>query len=597
MNYSLLYPIHNSFRSRISLDGLWKFQFDPEQKGIEEDWKNGLKAPISMPVPASFADLFTTEEERDYCGDFWYETDFFVSEEALSQDIWIRFGSITHRAVIYCNGIEIGSHEGGFLPVVVCVNEAVVAGKPNRLVVKANNELSETTLPCGNTVTLSDGRKLARPFFDFFNYAGIHRSVYLVQTPKEAVTDYSVTYELDGEDALVHYQITTNGTHPVTVSLYDEDGNPVAEANGNAGILSVEKAHLWRVRNAYLYRIFIRITDAEKTLDEYSGEIGIRTVEVCGKEILINGEPVYLKGFGKHEDFTTIGRAFHWAVAKRDFECMKWANANCFRTSHYPYADEWYQFADREGFLVIDEVPAVGMLPMLGIINSGPRKYNCFFENPDTAKLLEVHKQQIAEMICRDKNHPSVFAWSLFNEPETTNSYAKKYFTEIFDFARGLDPQKRPQTGALELTSSPENCLCQQLCDFVCLNRYYGWYLLSGPEMEMAKIKFCEELERWREKAPNRPFVFTEFGADTLGTEHKLPAIMWSQEYQTKYMQMYFEVFDQFDFVQGELVWNFADFQTGQGVIRVDGNKKGIFTRDRQPKDAAFAFRERWKNK
>ncbi len=135
------------------------------------------------------------------------------------------------------------------------------------------------------------------------------------------------------------------------------------------------------------------------------------------------------------------------------------------------------------------------------------------------------------------------------------------------------------------------------LCDFICLNRYYGWYIHGGEQLDEAKKAFQREMDQWKAKALNKPFVFTEFGADTLALEHKLPSVMWSQEYQNEYMEMNFAVFDQYPFVQGELTWNFADFQTTQGIMRVNGNKKGVFTRARQPKDVAFTFRKRWKNK
>ena len=103
--------------------------------------------------------------------------------------------------------------------------------------------------------------------------------------------------------------------------------------------------------------------------------------------------------------------------------------------------------------------------------------------------------------------------------------------------------------------------------------------------------------KRWQAKELNLPFVFTEFGTDTLATEHKLPSVMWSQEYQNEYLYKNFEVFDSYDFIKGELVWNFADFQTTEGIFRVNGNKKGVFTRQRQPKDAAFVLRDRWADK
>lgn len=598
LNYSELYPCNNALRTSILLDGMWNFKFDKEEKGLEEKWEQGLIDPIKMPVPSSFSDLFTSHEERDFCGDFWYETECFIPKEWQSEVIEIRFGSITHRGTVYCNGKEIVSHEGGFLPVIADVTEHVLFGEKNKIVVKVNNELNETSLPCGSTLTMTDGRKLAKPYFDFFNYSGIQRSVWLVRKPKESVKDYHVSYELQGKDAMVHYEVITNGQHEVKVMLKEKDGTVVAQADGKKGTLYVENAHLWKVRNAYLYEIVIQIVDHANIIDEYTEKIGIRTVEIKGTQILINGEVVYLKGYGKHEDFEILGRGFNWAVAKRDFECMKWTGANCFRTSHYPYAEEWYQFADEEGFLIIDEVPAVGMMRSTrNFAAAGMGQYTHFFETPTVPKLLAAHIKDVEEMITRDKNHPSVIAWSLFNEPETTSTHSKEYFTKVFEEARKLDPQNRPMTGAFEKNSQPELCQCYQLCDFICLNRYYGWYIKGGPEIVDARQAFLTEMNKWKEKELNIPFVFTEFGTDTMATEHKLPSIMWSQEYQNEYLDMNFDIFDQYDFVQGELVWNFADFQTTEGIMRVNGNKKGVFTRTRQPKDAAFKLKQRWEGK
>ncbi|MBO7675984.1 MAG: hypothetical protein J6S49_00485 [Erysipelotrichaceae bacterium] len=340
------------------------------------------------------------------------------------------------------------------------------------------------------------------------------------------------------------------------------------------------------------------IVKGEEVIDAYEDRIGIRTVAIKGKQILINGEPVYLKGYGKHEDFDIIGRGFNLPLVKRDFECMKWTNANCFRTSHYPYAEEWYQFADEEGFLIIDEVAAVGMMRSThNFVDAGMGKYTSFFETPTVPELLNNHLLQVEEMIERDKNHPSVFAFSLFNEPETTSSFAHDYFAKVFERARELDPQSRPMTGAFEKNSAPEKCQCYMLCDFMCLNRYYGWYISGGPDISDAIEKFHDEMRRWSQKNPDVPIVFTEFGTDTLATEHKLPSVMWAQEYQVEYLEKNFEVFDTYDFIQGELVWNFADFQTTEGIFRVNGNKKGVFTRQRQPKDAAFVLKKRWENK
>ena len=591
-----LYPITNSKRLSLSLDGMWNFCFDPASIGEKENWMSGLHSSISLPVPSSFQDLFTDQYSKNYCGDFWYERDFFVPEH--DGNIQLRFGSITHRGVVYVNGVKVTEHEGGFLPVLCDITSYVRKGEVNHLSVKANNELNERSLPCGAVKTLKNGTRIPAPYFDFFNYAGLNRSVYLVLLPEERIQDYSVNYTLNDQEALVDYEVRTNGEHEVKVSLLDKEGNCVAQSSGKKGQLKVEKAHLWKVRNAYLYTLKIAIEDEGKLIDAYEDKIGIRTVKVEGKRILINGEEVYLKGFGKHEDFDIIGRGFNLPLLKRDFECMKWMNANCFRTSHYPYAEEWYRFADEEGFLIIDEVAAVGMMRSThNFVDAGMGKYTSFFETPTVPELLKNHLSQVEEMITRDKNHPSIFAFSLFNEPETTSSFAHDYFAKVFQKAREIDPQHRPMTGAFEKNSAPEKCQCYMLVDFMCLNRYYGWYISGGPDISDAVEKFHDEMQRWEAKGFNGPIVFTEFGTDTLATEHKLPSVMWSQEYQCEYLEENFKVFDTYDFIQGELVWNFADFQTTEGIFRVNGNKKGVFTRERQPKDSAFVLKRRWKNK
>ena len=178
--------------------------------------------------------------------------------------------------------------------------------------------------------------------------------------------DLAVSHRIIGADTQTYYEVLTSGENRVRVTVYDRAGEIVAESEGKRGTIKIQNTKLWRVGDGYLYifRISIESGDGE-LIDEYYEDIGIRTVEVKKREILINGEPVYLKGFGKHEDSDIIGRGFSLAVAKRDFELMRWIGANSFRTSHYPYSEEIMQMADRAGFLVIDEVAAVGMFESL----------------------------------------------------------------------------------------------------------------------------------------------------------------------------------------------------------------------------------------
>ncbi len=597
LEHSMLYPKTTLTRRRISMDGMWKFCLDEKAVGEKEGWMDGIPGEEMIPVPASFQDFYTEKDIREYTGDFWYETDFFVPGEWEGREILLRFGAATHRASVYVNGILITEHEGGFLPFSAKVTTVVRYDSYNKVVVKVNNELTCTNIPCGETITLPNGKKMSKPYFDFFNYAGLQRSVYLLALPGESIVDFDLDYAIHGKNAEVSYQIRTNGEHAVQLALFDAKGHCVAQKDGKEGVLYVENARLWQVRNAYLYRLRIRIMDGEELIDEYEQEIGIRTVKVEGTDILLNGEPLYLRGFGKHEDSDIVGRGFNIGIMKRDFELMKWIGANSFRTSHYPYSEEIYQMADREGFLIIDEVPAVGMFQsLMNFMEASTGKQTAFFEKETTPVLLKAHLRAIEEMITRDKNHPSVIAWSLLNEPETTNEAAVPYFKEVFDFANKLDMQKRPRTFALIMNSLPDTCKCYQFSDIIALNRYYGWYMKGGYEICVAEELFRKEMDAWKEKKLNKPFIFTEYGADTLASEHKLPSVMWSQEYQDEYLKMTHEVFDSYDFIKGEQIWNFADFQTTEGIMRVNGNKKGVFTRQRQPKDIAYKLKKRWEN-
>lgn len=257
--------------------------------------------------------------------------------------------------------------------------------------------------------------------------------------PKENIYDYSTTYDVSENQATVHYDVKATAGSNFMVSLADEDGQIVATSEGQSGDLVVENPTLWQVRDAYLYTIKFELVENGQTVDEYSDEIGLRTIEVKGHQILVNHKSVYLRGFGRHEDSIYAGRAFDLNVERRDMNLMKWIGANSFRSSHYPYDEQVYKFADREGILIIDEVPAVGFkmaaASFLGGLNQS------FFDGDWVDELYKKHIDQVKDMIQRDKNHPSVLAWSLCNEPDTSTDSAVPYFTKLFNDSKELDPE------------------------------------------------------------------------------------------------------------------------------------------------------------
>lgn len=598
MANKLLYPKITLTRQLVDLSGMWKFAFDLKSEGDKLDYKNGIPSGIELPVPASFADFFTDKESKEYTGDFWYEYSFYADKSWKDKDIDLRFYGAAHVAVVYLNGVKIGYHHGGFLPFSLNINDIISYDKENKIVVKLNNELSHTTLPCGESHILDNGRKETKPYFDFFNYSGLIRPVKLVITPKTSIVDVTLNHHLDGKNTKTDYIVDLAGSGEVRVDVYDELGNLVSKASGNSGVVEIKNTHLWEVRNAYLYKFVFSLCKGDEVLDQYPLEVGIRTISIKGSRILVNDKPVYLKGFGKHEDSAVSGRGYNLPFIKRDFELMKWVGANSFRTSHYPYSEEIYQMADKEGFMVIDELPAVGMLVSTrnAVDAATAAKIKPFFDEEIVqTETLKNHLNTLEECVIRDKNYACVFAWSLLNEPDTVGSEkAVPYFEALFNRTHELDIQKRPRSFAHIIASYPGRCLCTHLTDFVMLNRYYGWYTFGGIELEDGLKRLDEELTKWDEIG--KPVMFTEYGTDTMQGVTRLPSVMWSENYQVEYLKGYHEVFDKHPSVMGEQIWNFADFQTTEGIIRCDGNKKGIFTRDREPKMSAFYLKDRWDN-
>jgi beta-glucuronidase len=312
-------------------------------------------------------------------------------------------------------------------------------------------------------------------------------------------------------------------------------------------------------------------------------------VRVDGTRLLINDEPFQFRGFGMHEDAPLRGRGHDDARMVRDFALLDWVGANSFRTSHYPYAEEVLDYADQRGFVVIDETPAVGLHLSLGMM--GVAGARTFVPGEVDEHTREAHLSAVRELIVRDKNHPSVVAWSLANEPDTTDPGARDYFLPVVAQARELDPT-RPVCFANVGGATPDLDTVTDLFDLVCLNRYYGWYV-DTADLVTARVHLTEELRAWQDTYA-KPIIISEFGVDAMPGLHTLPAQMWSEEFQRDYLAMSMDVFAGLDAVIGEHVWNFADFATPQMVHRVGGNRKGVFTRDRQPKSAAHWLRERW---
>jgi beta-glucuronidase len=566
----MLYPKTNQYRNVMKLDGLWQMSI------IKDDYlpTTPLSSFIWMAVPASYQDLVTDMTIKNHVGCLCYEKTVEIYESMKKDVIHLRIGAAPHQTKVYIDGQLIGHHQGGYLPHDVIIEKHLISHPITRISIIIDNRATFETLPMGEVINHKHHQEQLT-YFDFANYSGIHRSVLLYSVPIDAIDDIIIETELKKDYAIIHYQVMTDDTVQA-ISIKDPSGIIVANTLNKEGQLKINHPLLWDLGQGNLYTLIVTTLH-----DHYEETFGIRSVEIKDGLLLLNGKSIYLKGFGMHEDHLTIGKGHSTAHALRDFNLLQWINANSFRTSHYPYDEEIYHLADLYGMVIINEVPAVG----LNFWSNRP----VFVEGTVDEKTLKVHQMQISELIERDKNHPSVIMYSVANEANTHESGAVPYFTEVFKHIRHLT--KLPIM-IVEWVGADRNLVCQ-MADVIGLNRYIGWYT-DLENLQVIPEKLKKDLSLYHQTF-HKPIMLTEFGADTIAGLHTVPASIFSEEYQLEFIKTYVETIKELPFVIGEHVWNFADFMTKPGLTRMNGNKKGVFTRDRQPKMVAHWLKDYWK--
>ncbi len=567
----------NAFRQRKSLDGYWDFSADKENIGLDNGWETSIGGEVrQIGVPASWNEQFN--DLFNFHGKGYYQKDFFAPNEFHGKAVHLRFGSVAGTASVYLNGKLIMEHVGTALPFETDIAPYLNYGKKNRLVVIADSTLDPWSLPPAKILD-NEGRagfqaNYPAVTYDFYPYGGIQRSVILYTTNKKYIRDITITTELFHDYALVHFTAELSQSMNGKLKATMENISAELPVNGDTacGTLRVENPRLWDIGKGELYSLTLSLFDGNVQVDEYTEQIGIRKVEICGNELHLNGRKIFLKGFGKHEDFYILGKGLHPAIVAKDFYLLNWIGANSFRTSHYPYDEQILEMADKNGILVIDETPFVGL---------NDRMYR-----PD---ILQKAKSVITELLTRDKNHPCVIMWSLANEPNVNTQEGKVFFEEMASHARSLD-NTRPITYVAHL--EPENNLGYNSYDLVCINKYYGWYDGAGLLNETLS-HFADCIQRFYD-AFQKPMIIAEFGADAIDGMHTDPPQMFSEEYQCETVLKQYAELKKKPYVIGAHVWAFADFKTAQAITRIILNRKGVFTRDRQPKMVAHALKKLW---
>ncbi len=588
----MIRPQRNVCRDMIDLSGIWRALPDSDGRGQALGWPSGLKGEtLPLAVPGSWNEQLAERGLMNFVGDMWLETKVFVPAGfAVDRDLALRFASADYSATVWVNGHKVGTSGAEHLPFELDVSPFVQPDTQALIVVRITTLLPEQ----GPTqrVSQQDYITEARPKdeylptvrYDFFPYGGLNRPVHLVALPKTRFTSIKIVPRLMGKDGVFSVSVETTSGADRAIVVFNHKGFSGSAtiwltAGRGAGEAVIADCPLWSPETPNLFDVRADlIAGAAGLIDQVCLRTGMREIQVMGKELLLNGVAITLKGFGKHEDSPMHGSGLNLPQMVKDFHLLDWCGANSVRTSHYPYAEEFYDFCDERGIMVIDEVFS---------INLDFRKV--------TQAGLDAHKAAVVQLIARDGHHPCVIAWSLSNEPGYLGEkvYAQAsapYWAELFAFTRTLD-SSRPLTHA-NVTYAGLDDPAFDHSDFLMINRYYGWYQ-APADLPRAIAMLNADFDHLA-KAHGKPILVSEFGADALAGQHATYPQLFTEDFQSDFIVAYWRAITTHPHVIGGHVWNFADFRTAQHGRRVVFNLKGVFTRDRTPKKAAFTIKDLW---
>lgn len=543
-----------------SLEGIWDFAPDPDDRGISEGWY--LRFPQErhpMWVPGVWN---TLRPFLNYEGPAWLRCRFVTP---ACRAMLVRFSAVTHQANVWLDGEPLGEHYGGFLPFSFVAPEPQ-AGEHELIVRVDNTHDAHYTIPSDN--------------LDWFRYGGIPRpvSVELLQGPVY-IEALRLTPLLNGEQAALNVRAElislSNRPEEQRWTLWMDNERLRTDVltlePGEAQVLmfgvEMDAVERWSPDHPRLYTIRLELPG-----DDAIERTGFREVRVQGTRVLLNGEPLRIVGVNRHEDHPDWGFALPEHLMLRDLALLQEWGGNAIRGSHYPNDQRFLDLCDERGILFMEEIPLWG--------------YTAAQLGHDI--LADRAAAMAWAMADRDVNHPCIWAWSVLNECATDTLEGEALVSRLVESVREVD-RTRPITYA---SDRGLNDRCFDLVDFVCLNAYYGWYShdLTWPQF----------LDRMRQRIGAKPMLVTEFGAGAIyGWRTTEPGVLWSEEYQADLLVNCISHFMARDDLVGFYVWQFFDTRTdgGAGKRRALGrprnyNNKGLLNEYRHPKLAYHRTRE-----
>jgi beta-glucuronidase len=590
-------------RNYSPLHGKWRYIVDQLAVGDVSPLLRGgvgrdLKAGPAELLEYAFSDSYTLTVPGDwnsqhpelfwYRGVIWYQKAFQFNP-APDRRRFLYFGGGNFRKDVYVNGELLARHRGGFTPFNTEITEFLRPGH-NVVVVRVDSSSGPDEVPT--------------EYNDWLNYGGLTREVLLVDLPPTFIRNYKVQLARGSLDTLSGW-VQLDGEsagQPVTLAVPEAgiELKLVADGHGRAVFSAEAELELWSPENPHLYQV--NISTAQDAVHE---EIGFRSIETRGEDILLNGKPVFLRGISMHEEsLLRAGRAYGPEDAAAVIEQLKALNANFIRLAHYPHNEHMLRAADRAGMLVWAEMPVY---------------HNINFDNPCT---LESAQRQYRELIARDHNRAAVILWSLANETPNTES-RNRFLRQMAEFVRGEDDTRLLTAALLGFggmedigkyiglkLAAAENKLIDMLpdpdpvtlmiddplgevLDVLGYNQYLGWYLSGfmatamrerGMDVEEAQVReliLTSMVDFSIETRFDKPLVISEFGAGAKQGKRGGPLDVWSEDYQARVYRQQLKMLENSKPLRGMSPWILKDFRAPyrlQTQMQDYWNRKGLLS-------------------
>ncbi|MHB9134407.1 MAG: glycoside hydrolase family 2 protein [Armatimonadota bacterium] len=563
------------------ISGPWFFQLDQDNIGEEQAWFRPEAPRHAWPevvVPGAWNLMDTAL--WSYEGIAWYAT--VIDPSRVDKERWQRliFEAVNHHAKVWLNGQYLGEHFGGHLPFEFAVTPSLHSDAPNVLIVRVDNAPKATWLP-GNDV------------IEWVQYGGILQPVSLVTTATVYLNEVAITAEPAPPGARItcRVEVTNTRTTPfsgkvrVHTTIEDNTTESVGDvccAAGEATTVTLEcaapAAEYWSPETPVLYTLQAEVSDESGCLHSVEERFGIRSIEVRGREILLNGQPLYIRGFNRYDEYAGYGWTVPEALVRADLLRIKQTGANLIRT-HYPQSPLHHRIMDEIGLLLMQEVPL--------------NWWKAIPDDPSNDAIIEQASRTLAAMIRCDRNHPCVLIWSMSNECLTHTTVGTAAMRRLLREAKQLDPTR---IVTFVVNSGGEENPAYEDADIVAYNRYPGLFVLERMAKTIADI---DGIVRHPMEAtlrqditvyPDKPLIIAEFGTHGIPGMHGDTRL--SETYQAAYIRAVWEAIQAVPEVSGGILWCWADYYHRVNLIgdaasyTASYGPYGVVTVDRREKEA-----------